>query len=347
MKKKVIIFILITLISNCLFAIGLSNNWNNKSISDSNGSLNPANLGYRNEDSPSFDSYILFADSYNNDNVASYLQKPESRLGTTFYGTNLSLSLEVNNFLDDREEALDEGIVKYKGYSRYSVGIDWGYKFGDLALGLSINGGSQSIKADYKLRSNMFALSDYFVETFFSRYQSVSSSQFFNVGFGGRYEFKNRIALAVISDGEFGVNSNSITDLDISSYFRRLCVGISGISAEYSFAGELNLLRIKFYGDMLYIGDNENRETRISSEFRFQLSKIFYSSIYIGLQEKQPALVDLFKLNSGRATTHYGLAFKWNSYNLLFNCAVPFDYYTGSNDSNDNIRATIKFTYEI
>jgi hypothetical protein len=337
---------MLTLIGNGLFAIGITNNWNNESISDKSGSLNPANLSYRDEDSSNFDYFILFDDSYNNNNVASYLQKPESIIGATFYGTNLSLSLEANNYLDDREELVDEGIVKYKGYSKYSLGIGWGYKFGNLALGLSINGGSQSIKSDYELRSNGFAISDYLVESFFSSYQTLTASQFFNVGFGGRYEFQDKVAVAFISDGEIAVNSSSITDLDLSSYFGRLCLGISGISDEYSFAGELNLLRIKFYGDMLFVGDNENRETRINSEFRFQLSKVFYASIYLGLQEKQPAFVDIFSLDSDKATTHFGLDFNWNNYNILFNVAIPAEYYSGSNDSDDNIRATVKFKYK-
>jgi hypothetical protein len=346
MKKRVLIFIIIALITNSLSAIGIDSDWNNESISDGNGTLNPANLGYRDEDSKTFDSFLLFDDIYGSDNVGSYLQYPESRLGATFYGTNLSLSLEVNNYLTERDEDDEENVISYKGFSKYSVGIDWGYKFGDLALGLSINGGSQSIKSDFELRSNAFALSDYVVETFFSRYQTVSSSQFFNLGFGGRYEFDNRIAIAFISEGEFDVNSSSITDIDLSEYFSSLCIGISDISAQYSFAGELNPVRVKFFADMLYIGDNDNRETRISSEFRFQLSKDFYSSLYLGLQEQQPALIDIFSIDPEEAKSHYGLAFNWSKYNLLLNVSVPFEFYSGDNDSDDVINATVKFTYE-
>jgi hypothetical protein len=347
MNKKVIVLTILALIGNSLFSIGIGSNWNNESISDSKGSLNPANLSYRDEDSPTFDSYLLFDDTYNSDNVASYLQNPESKLGITFYGTSLSLSLEANNYLDDREEVLDEGIVKYRGYNKYSLGIGWGYKFGNLALGLSIKGGSQLLKTDYKLRSNGFALSDYFVETFFSSYQPVTSAQFFNVGLGGRFVINNRIALAFISDGEFDVNSSSITDLNLSKYFERLCIGVSGISDEYSFAGELKFLRIRFFGDMLYVGDDENRETRISSEFRFQLSKSFYSSIYIGIQEKQPSLIDIVTLDPSSATSHYGLDLNWLGYNILFNVAIPFDYYTGEYDVDDNIKATVKFSFQM
>lgn len=346
MKKRIIIFTILSIIANSIFAIGIDSNWRNESISDGSGTLNPANLAYRNEDSTSFDYYVLLDDKYNSTNVSSILQYPESKLGATFYGTNLSLSLEIQNYLDDREENSLDGVVEYKAYSKYSLGIDWGYKFGDLALGVSLNGGSDLFKSDFELRSNGFALSDYVVETFFSRYESVASSQFFNLGIGGRYELLNRIAFAFISNGEFDVSSSSISDIDWSNYLKTLCIGISDISAQYSFEGELNPIRLRVFSDILYLGDNDNRETRLSSELIFQLSKDFYSSIFLGIQESQPALIDIFKFDPEVATTHYGLALNWSKYNILLNVAVPIVFYYNEDTVNDSIDASIRFSYE-
>lgn len=343
MKRKILIFIMLIAVSFQLFSLGIDSDWNNTSITDLDGALNPANLGYRNDESSAFEYYVLVNDQYNSENMDAILQNPGSTLGATFYGTNLSLSFEVENYLEDRTYDEEKDTLDYKGYSKFSLGIDWGYKISNLALGLSINAGSDMVKSDYELSTNIFAITDYFVETFFSRYQSVSSSQFFNLGFGFRYEFPNNIVIALLSDQDFDVDSSTI---DFEEYGKNLCLGISGITSEYSSNGELNPTRIKLYGDLLYIGDSTKRETRVSAEFRLQLSRDIYASLYLGLEETQEALIDIFSFDAESATSYYGLSFNTGSYNLLLNCGIPVEYYNGSNDSDDNISITIKLSYQ-
>ena len=335
----------IILISSSIFASNISSTWINESLSDSSGTLNPANLSFRDEESPVFDYYISVDDKYNNDNVESFLQNPESKLGATFYGTNIALSLEINNYLTGRTDTSEQ--INYIGHTLYSIGLDWGWATGPLSFGLSMSGGSELVKNNFYLRKDIFNIPDYFVNTFFSRYESLSSSQFFTLGFGFRYESLDDFAIAVISDSDLDVSTNSSSNLDFENYFKNISVGFSKITPKYAENGELNLLRFRFFTDLLYLGDNDLREKRISAEFRLQLSRAFYSSIYFGLQEQDDSILDLFLISADTASSHFGLTFSWNSYDLILNTEVPLSYYNQSNDSDDYISATIKFSYEI
>ncbi|MBK5200952.1 MAG: hypothetical protein JJE21_05390 [Spirochaetaceae bacterium] len=353
MNKRVVVFFSIILVGSSIFSsVGssifssvINSTWINESLSDSSGTLNPANLSYRADGSPVFDSFILVDDKYHSGNISSILQNPESKLGATFYGINLALSLGIYNYLTQGEEKSDRFI--YIGHTIYSIGLDWGWATGPVSFGLSMSGGSELIKNNFYLRNNAFTIPDYFVNTFFSRYEVVSSSQFFKLGFGFRYEIFDNFSIGIVSTSDLSVYSTSKSNLDFADYLKNACIGFSKITPKYAENGELNLLRFKYFTDLLYVGNNDNREKRISAEFRLQLSRDFYSSIYFGLQEKDDSILKLFLVDVDKASSHFGLTFSWNTYDLILNTEVPLVYYSGSNTITDYVVATVKFSYQI
>lgn len=345
MNKRVITLISILFVTTSIFSSAINDNWINDSLSDSKGILNPANLSYRDEKSPVFDAFSSFNDEYSDSLINSILQNPSSKLGATFYGSNLALSFEINNYLTQRSVLSD--VVNYIGHTRYSIGLDWGWAAGPVAFGLNMRGGSELIKNNFYLRNNIFTIPDYFVNTYFSRYEVLSSSQFFNIGVGFRFEIYDDFSLALVSTSDLSVNTTSTRNLNFGDYFKNISIGFSKITPKYAENGELNLLRFKYFADIFYLGDNNTREKRLSAEFRLQLSRDFYSSVYFGIQEQDDSILKLFFIDITKAYSNFGLTFSWDSYNLIINAEVPLKYFWRLNTVDDFIGITIKYSYEI
>lgn len=304
--------------------------------------FNPANLGFRNEKSSIFKTYILFRDDYELNYNASYLHSPKSTISATFYGQNLSLTFKAENYLVNR--TVNTSSIDYVGRIRYLLQLDWGFEYKDVSIGMRLKGGSELERGNFSLRTNYLAIPDYIVNTFFSRYVTRTDSQFFNFGFGLIYRPLDNLSFSLTTDSNFS-STGGIDNYNIFYYLKDISIGFSYITDKYSKQDELNLFRYKLSSSFLNMGDNDYREVNLSNEFMFQISRDFVVSFMFGMYEQKPSIINLFSVDSHKANTTYGLSLDWKNYDLNISTNIPFSFYSGSANSDDKIGLDIKFIY--
>ncbi|MDC7250516.1 MAG: hypothetical protein PQJ49_11420 [Sphaerochaetaceae bacterium] len=309
-------------------------------LADVSSNSNPANIASRSEDDPSLRTYFSIQEDLEIDELSSslgFFQYPTMRLGAQVYGSNLSLTLNNDSYLEDREYTSDG--LEYTGYNKFILQLDWGYKINNFDFGMRLKGGSVTRRSNFELRSNFFFLTDYIVNTFFSNYTSLSNSDFFSLGFALRFNANDNLSLAIMSDSDLDLSSSDDT---IYSYLQGISLGATYTSNLYTSTNQLNPFVYKFSIDILDIGDEDNRELRFGNEIRMQLSNNNSIAFRAGYYEDKETIADLFTF-SDKGVTTYAIAYDSNDYAASLLLYVPIDSYSDFNDFTIGLSFEFRF----
>ncbi len=309
-------------------------------LADVSSNANPANIANRTEEDPSLRTYFSFQEDLEADLLSSdlgFFQYPTMSMGVQIYGSNLSLTLNNDSYLEDREYTSDG--LEYTGYSKFILQLDWGYKINSVNFGMRLKGGSVSRRTNFELRSNLFFIPDYIVNTFFSNYSSLSNYDFFSLGFALMFKANDNLTLAIMSDSDLDLSSSDDT---LYSYLQGTSLGATFTSNLYTSTNQLNPFVYKFSIDILDIGDEDNRELRFGNEIKLQLSNDNSIAFRAGYYEDKETIADLFTFSDEGVTT-YAVAYDSSDYaaSLLF--YLPVASYSDFNDFTLGINFEFRF----
>lgn len=331
--KKVILSLLFMLTCNFAFAnevdilslslVGLGR----AGIADVSVWYNPANLANRSESDPSIITYFTIDEQVNLDEINTtlgFFQYPSMIMGVQFFGSNLSLTLNLETSLEDREYYDDA--LHYIGYNTFLLQLDWGYKLNVVDFGMRLKGGSIAKRGNFEIRNNLFFLSDYIVNTFFSEYTTLDSSDFFSLSFALRFDIFENLSFALLSESDLDLTES--TTNNVISYLKETSLGFTYVSNTYSDTNELNNLLYKISIDLVKIGDPDYREFRIGNELKLELSNNKSLALRVGYYELKPVFTDIFKIDSDLGNSTYALVYSTNNLSLSLDFIVPINTYT-------------------
>ncbi len=348
MKKKLIVFLILSFIifplySNSNSIISTKTLGMGKAgIADLDSFYNPANLNNRDDNSPVVVGNFSIKSDIDVSLISTYFgffQYPNLSLGTTVYSQNLGLSLNLDNFIEDRN--INNNILNYTAYNRFTLQLDWGYEYKDLEFGMSISGGSISKRSNFDLRLNYLFVSDYFVNIFFSNYSSISDSNFFSLTLSLSYELNENLRLAYLSDVDVDINS---TDNVFFSYLKASSLAINYKSNKYSTNNQLNTFVYKYSIDLVNIGDSSSRELRMGGEIKIQIGNDNTIAFRAGYHELKPTIADIFLLDLSIAESTYAIAFENEKLSLVANINIPIESYS---DLNNGLSVTLNALIEL
>jgi len=321
--KKIILSLLLVLSLSPLYStqinvvsqntLGLGN----ANLADLSGFSNPANLGKRDENDSSLITYFSLNERLYPSNFSmplGFFQYPNMDMGVTVFGTNLSLTIDLKNSLDDR--SYNNNILSYTGYNRFLLQLDWGYELNDVIdFGMRLKGGSTVERKNFELRENFFFIPDYIVNSFFSTYTPVSDLDFFSLAFALRLNFSNNLSLAIMSESNLDLSTNSNRN-NITTYIKGASFGLTYISNIYSIENKLNTFVYKASLDLVNIGDSINRELRFGNELKMQLANNNSVSLRIGYFEKKDTIAKVFIFDKNEGVSTYALTYNNPSFGI-------------------------------
>ncbi|MGD1821712.1 MAG: hypothetical protein ACPKM0_02990 [Pleomorphochaeta sp.] len=334
MKKKLLLILLLSCFLDQVFSsdvLILSTNsigMANAGLADSESFISPTYLTDRDENSPSVITTFSFLEELTLDELSTpygYFQYPELDMGATVYGTNLGLTLNIDNYLEDRE--YDEDYLSYTAYNQFTIQLDWGYKINNFDLGMRVKASSISKRTNFDLRTNYLFLADYIVNTFFSNYTSVSDSDFFSLGLAFKYNVNDNFSFAYYSESDLDLTSNSNTN-ELLSYLESSSVGITYISNKYTITNQLNPLVYKICIDTVYLGDPTNRELRIGNEIKMQLGNNNNLAFRFGYYEPKDTISDFFSFDISQGTTTFALSYDNLDFSIVGDFEIPVESYS-------------------
>ncbi len=286
-------------------------------LADLSGVSNPANLGKRGENDPSLITYFSLNERLYPGNFSTplgFFQYPNMNMGVTVFGTNLSLTIDLENSLEDR--SYSNNLLSYTGYNRFLLQLDWGYELNDIIdFGMRVKGGSTVERKNFELRENFFFIPDYIVNSFFSTYTPVSDSDFFSLAFALRLNLFNNLCIAIMSESNLDLSTNSSTN-NITTYLKEASFGLTYISNIYSLENKLNPFVYKASLDLVYIGDSINRELRFGNELKMQLANNNSISLRVGYFEKKDTIAKIFVFDKNEGVSTYALAYNNSSFGI-------------------------------
>jgi len=268
-----------------------------------------------------------------------FFQYPNLSMGTTIYSKNLGLTLNLDNFIEDR--SIDNNILNYTAYNRFTLQLDWGYKYKDVELGMRISGGSISKRSNFDLRLNYLFVTDYFVNIFFSNYSNINDSNFFSLAIAASYEISENLRVSYLSDVDVDINS---TDNVVFSYLKASSLALNYKSNKYSLNNQLNPFVYKYSIDLVDIGDANNRELRMGAEIKMQLGNDNNIALRVGYYELKPTIADIFLVDFSIGVSTYAFAFENEELSFVGNINIPIESYS---DINNGISVTLNTLIEL
>lgn len=348
--RKIILSLFLLLITPSLFSAGVeiipyaSQGMGKAGLADKSVSINPSNIINRKEIDSSLKTYFSIEQDYYRDELSKPIglfQSPSMRLGAEVFGTNLSLTLNLENFLDSREYSASSEKLSYNGYNRFLLQLDWSFEIEEINFGMRVKGGSVSKRANFELRDNLLLIPDYIVNTFFSKYNIEPNSDFFSLGFASQIDFNDNFSLALMSESDLNLYASEDS---VISYLKGISIGGTFESDIYSESNQLNAFVYKVSLDLVNIGNPLNREVRIGNEIKMELGNNNSVAFRFGYYENKPTIAKIFLVDSEKAISTF--AFSYNSLNFDSSLilSIPFKtYYKRNNGLNIGVNAVIRF----
>ena len=347
--KKVFIFLSLILFSTSIYAAEVNIESLNTlgmgkaDLADVSGVSNPANLGSRVDTDPLLITYFSIMQNLSPDELSTplgYFQYPYMSMGVIAYGTNLGLTLNIDSYLDHRVYHND--ILNYTGYNQFTIQLDWGYRLSNFDFGMRVKGGSAAERRNFELRDNIFFLSDYIVNTFFSEYETVADSEFFNLGFSIRLNILNNFSMAFYSESDVDLSSTS--DNNLISYLKASSLGFTYFTNKYSRNNQLNPFVYKFSLDLVELGDVDKRELRLGAEMKLQLGNNNSLALRAGYYEPKATIGDIFMLDLEKRTSTYALVYDSKDFGIAMVLSLPMISFTDINNGLTlGVNSTFKF----
>lgn len=297
----------------------------NAGLADVSGVSNPANLGSRGEGAPSLITDFTFMESLKPNLITSPIglfQYPTISMGVTVFGTNLSLALNIDSSLEDREYY--DSILHYTGYNKFTLQLDWGYRLNSFDFGMRLKGGSSTQRNNFELRDNVFFIPDYIVNSFLSTYYPLSGSDFFSLGFALRLNVSSNLSAAIMSESDLDLSTSSD---NITSYLKGASLGFTYISNIYTSTNRLNTFVYKASIDLIKIGDADNRELRMGNELKMQLGDNRSLAFRAGYYETKETIAKIFTFNSDEGVSTFAFAYNSNDFDLSLSLFLPIKSY--------------------
>lgn len=347
MRKKIILVVILFMVfmplySNSTIISSKTLGMGKSGIADIDSYYNPANLNYRDENSPTVVGLFSISSDIDvsllTDNFG-FFQYPNLSMGVTIYSQNLGLTVNLDNYLENRVNT--GSTLSYDAYNRFTLQLDWGYEYNEIDFGLRLKGGSISKRSNFDLRLNYLFVPDYFVNIFFSNYSAVADSDFFSFALAFCYDVNSNLRFSYLSDVDVDISS---TEDVFFSFLKGSSFAITLKSNEYSETNQLNNFVYKGSLDIVYIGDNANRELRIGGEIKLHLKNDNTVAFRAGYYESKSTIADLFMLDLSEGVTTYALVFDNNDISFIGYLNIPIETFS---DINNGLSVSLNALIEL
>ncbi|MCH3915927.1 MAG: hypothetical protein LKE40_00250 [Spirochaetia bacterium] len=305
-------------------------------IANDEGMENPANLASENMEDITFSDYASYQDTYGSSSGSgsnsSIFQSPVSYLGASFFGTGVSMTLQIKNYLDDKKDSTEDA-VSFTGHTLTMMQMDIALPLKFLQVGLRLRGGSEVKRQNAIIRSGLLAIPDYFIQTYLERYEYVEGSESYSVGLGARKQINDAWALAFTADLYQGGE-----DASTHYFLDTLRLGFSYATPTYNKENALNFFKVRIFGDISGFTDSDSRYVSLATEVRCQLLRDHSVSFFAAVKALKPELMDYITFDAEKmlATTALALSLPSSAYSV----AVSFPL----SDFSDFSAVTVSLT---
>jgi len=259
----------------------------NSSISliDSSDSffVNPASLFFK-ETSNTLRLNTRYSDLVSPEKIKSnqanaWIQNPKSSNDLQFIGSNVALSLMLENEVvaEDEEETREIFTATNTTKIRFSLAFGWD----DLGFGLSALGGGKSQRLQIPIRKE-YTLLDYIMQVYLERYVNIVDSVFYSVNVSSVWKMNENSRLNFVFSN---IVDNETKNLSISGdeIIKGFSFGYNYKGSKFDSENKLKFLVFNGIAEVNNLLDPDNFSLNLGMEFSFQFTSLVHFDVRGGL----------------------------------------------------------------
>lgn len=263
--------------------------------------------------------------SYQNAESLPYLQNLSLDLLFSFGTKGVSLSGDMNYFLDNRN--INSGVLRFDVISQYRLQVDFSYRLRFFSLGFKLEGGNRSQRAQREISS----LSEAVANLLFEKYYPISGSEYFMAGASALFKL-GYFNITLLTDELIKVMNVGTAVTNYKQIMESLSFGFAFESPRYNDDGNLNVLRLRMGLSLEHLFSKETAVNELAFDINFQIlpdiSIIIASNLRI---YKNPA--NLNNANFFECTEQaIELKLKYTSGYMSLKTIIPLTVYKGGDD---------------
>ncbi len=296
-------------------------------LSDSYGTMfaNPATLVYN---PGNLLSAIWMGDS-------GYVHEPFSGLLLSFHGKHMGFTVEQATEFEKREDAL------YNAMKYTYLEMDWAYNWKWLAFGLRLHAQTAMKRSSIVLSSGR-EFSDFWVQTFFSRYENKPNSTKVVSALGALADF-SWFQFGVVSDQFAEASDEGNISFSGSDLVENLCFGVSFATPSFNRLSRLNLL--KGIASVEFVHPFQKQcAIQGGVDLKLQLLPDFQIDVMAGWEQPYER-GELFSLDGKEGTQTAGVVVSLQNWEIAANARFSGSVYWGEWEKEE-LEGTFSLTYK-
>lgn len=292
--------------------------------------VNSAALSFKTED-VSFMFKTSLGENYNKSSYLNaerlpYLQNLSLDLLFSFGTKGVSLSGDMNYFLDNRN--VNSGALRFNVISQYRLQVDFSYRLKFFSLGLKLEGGNRSQRAQREISS----LSEAVANLLFEKYYPISGSEYFMAGVSALFKL-GYFNITLLTDELIKVMNVGTAVTNYKQIMESLSFGFAFESPRYDNEGNLNILRLRMGLSFEHLFSNDTAANELAFDVNFQI----LPDISIIIASNLRIYKNLVVLNNANLfeCSEQAIEFKlkYTSGYLSLKTIIPLSVYKGGDDA--------------